>query len=80
MEINPGGVIAVLLIVCAVATIACVALFILLNVLKVFRLGWSSIALFSIIGGILLTFIFFTADFSCNKGESDRITTEPAVR
>ena len=65
MEINIGGAIAGLLLICFVATLLCMALLLLLKLLNILRLPAGGVIFYGLLGGIVVTFLIFTRDLYC---------------
>ena len=81
MELNPGGVIAAVLIVVVIAIAICVAILALLDKFKVIRFHEKSgIFFYGIIAGIALAFIFITKDFNCSRKEEKGISDPAQVK
>ena len=78
MEINPWGVLIALGLVVLVGIIICMGILLLLKSFKIlhFKTTTGFIA-WSIIGGIVLTILFWSVKCNCNKTDDPVIETAP---
>jgi hypothetical protein len=77
MEINPPGVILALLLIGFAATILCMGLLLLLQLLNILRLPAGGIIFYGLLGGIVITFFLFTRDLYCQNQNYEPAETVP---